>query len=193
VDNNIFNTHQYAKQFNVMVKQQDLKSVKNTPVDITPILSLFCDWGSNESLALDDLICKTAWLLGVCGFMRPDCIRCIDVAKSNVQPNGILFLHLVAPKEMICPVKAYTAYLARLPQDLSALPHHKNSRRTPRPDGVPLFRHIHDPSKAIKASTISSKMKQITLHMKLSPGSVPPRCRAIGSTLAAFHGVALDD
>ncbi|KAF9103753.1 hypothetical protein BGX29_002940 [Mortierella sp. GBA35] len=173
-----------------MVKRQDLK----------------------ECLSLDNLVSKTAWLLGVCGFMRPDDIRCIDVSKSKVEPNGSLSLAVNAPKEktndsrvktnvcifpvqdpLICPVQTYTTYLARLPQDLSAQRHHKHTRMTPRPDCVPLFRHLHDPSQAIDASTIGSKQQGITPHIRLPPGATATKCRAIGSTLAAFHGAASDE
>ncbi|KAG0201676.1 hypothetical protein BGX33_010171, partial [Mortierella sp. NVP41] len=212
IDNKTFNRHRYTIQFNTMVKRQDLKEVKSTPVGIAPVLPLFRNWGPNESLSLDNLVSRTAWLLGVCGFMRPDDIRCIEVSKSKVEPNGSLSLAVIAPKEkadgsgvkpnvcispvqdpLICPVQACTAYLARLPQDLSAQRHHKHTRLTPRPDCVPLFRHLHDPSQAIDACTIGSKQQGITLHMRLPPGATAPKCRAIGSTLAAFHGVASDE
>jgi len=211
-DNKLFNDHHYTKQLYSLAKRQELKKVKNIPVDISPVLDLFRAWGPNESLSLNDLTSKLAWLLGVCGFLRPDDIRCIDVAKSKVSADGILLLHLVAPKEkvegkstlvdvhispasdpLICPVKAYSAYLSRLPKDLLALPHHKHTRLNPRPDTVPLFRFLDDPAKPIAPASISERMKSITRVMKLPPGTTAPRCRAIGSTLAAFHGVSADE
>jgi len=210
--NDLFNNHPYARHLATLVKRKDLKSIKNTPVDISPILTLFRSWGPNDSLALDNLVSKLAWLLGVCGFLRPDDVRCINVARSSVNSAGILSLQVVAPKEkvdgsstvvkvlispvsdpLICPVQAYTAYLARLPSELTTIRHHKSTRATPRPDTVPLLRHQDDPSQALSASTIGTKMNCITDHMSFPPDTTRPRCRAIGSTLAAFHDVSVDE
>ncbi|KAG0195688.1 hypothetical protein BGX33_002804, partial [Mortierella sp. NVP41] len=199
-------------QLYTLARRQELKKVKNIPVDISPVLALFRAWGPNESLSLNDLISKLAWLLGICGFLRPDDIRCIDVAKSKVNTEGILLVHLVAPKEkvdgkstvvdvhispaadpLICPVQAYSEYLSRLPPNLLSLRHHKHTRMSPRPDTVPLLRFLDNPSMSITPATISEKMKSITRHMELAPGTITPRCRAISSTLAALHGISADD
>ncbi|KAH7054874.1 hypothetical protein BKA57DRAFT_420267 [Linnemannia elongata] len=211
-ENHLFNNHPYAKHLVTLVKRKDLKKIKNTPVDISPVLALFRKWGPNESLSLDNLVCKLAWLLGVCGFLRPDDVRCINVTGSTIDDAGILSLHVVAPKEkvdgvstevqvhispvsdpLICPVQAYLAYLSRLPTKLTTLPHHKATRATPRPKTVPLLRHQDDPSQALNTSTIGTKMNSITDHMTWPPNTIRPRCRAIGSTLAAFHNVSVDD
>jgi hypothetical protein len=211
-ENDLFNSHPYAKHLITLVKRKDLKAIKNTPVDISPILTLFRAWGSNDSLPIDNLVCKLAWLLGVCGFLRPDDVRCINVARSTINAAGILSLQVVAPKEkvdgsstvvkvlispasdpLICPVQAYSAYLTRLPADLTTLAHHKSTRTTPRPDTVPLLRHQDDPSQALASSTIGAKMNSITDHMTFPPDTIRPSCRAIGSTLAAFHDVSVDE
>ncbi|KAF9084771.1 hypothetical protein BGX23_010253, partial [Mortierella sp. AD031] len=41
IDNKTFNRHRYTIQFNTMVKRQDLKEVKSTPIGIAPVLPLF--------------------------------------------------------------------------------------------------------------------------------------------------------
>ena len=181
VDNSLFNNHRYAIQLSALVKRRDLKVVKDIPVDISPVLALFRSWGPNESLSLENLTSKTVWLLGVAGFMRPDNLRCVDIAKSRVRSNGTLSLCLLAPKEktggssvetvvfisltqdpLICPVQAYSAYLKRLPENFVALPHFKATRLIPRPNHVPLFRHVNDLTKPIRATTISVKQREIT-------------------------------
>jgi hypothetical protein len=210
-DNKLFNDHVYTKQLYTLARRQELKKVKNIPVDISPVLALFRSWGPNESLSLNDLVSKLAWLLGVCGFLRPDDVRCIDVAKSKVNKEGILVVHLVAPKEkvdgestavdvhispvsdsLVCPVQAYLTYLSRLPPNLPPLRHHKHTETSPRPDTVPLLRFLDNPSEALAPRTISEKMNSLTRLMELPSGTTVPRCRAIGSTLAAFHGVSED-
>ncbi|KAG0282528.1 hypothetical protein BGZ96_000382, partial [Linnemannia gamsii] len=137
VDNNTYNTHRYAVQFNAMVKRQELKVVKNTPVDITPVLSLFRTWGSNESLPLEDLVSKDCLALGI-------------APKDKTGGSSFETTVITSPTQdlLICPVNAYTSYLARLPKDLIALPHHKPTRLSPRPDCIPLFQ--------IRTQTISA-------------------------------------
>ncbi|KAG0195391.1 hypothetical protein BGX33_003451, partial [Mortierella sp. NVP41] len=54
-DNTVFNNHHYYKQLLALVKRRDLKMIKNIPVDISPVLSLFKSWGPNDTLPLDDL------------------------------------------------------------------------------------------------------------------------------------------
>ncbi|KAF9368339.1 hypothetical protein BGX21_006638, partial [Mortierella sp. AD011] len=50
--------------------------------DISPVLQYFRGLEDNSTMDLAILTQKLCWLLGVCGFMRPDDIRCTDVKLS---------------------------------------------------------------------------------------------------------------
>ncbi|KAF9367836.1 hypothetical protein BGX21_007036, partial [Mortierella sp. AD011] len=115
--------------------------------DISPVLQYFRDLEDNATVDLAILTQKLCWLLGVCGFMRPDDIRCTDVKLSGVVRDK-LQLTVVFPKEKrngqriikhitigghpdsaLCPMMAYTAYLARLDKVDIRVPHPKDPTR----------------------------------------------------------------
>ena len=71
---------------------------KHEVYSIDPVLAFFRSSPDNHTLPIADLARKLSWLLGVCGFMRPDDIFCTDVAKSGVIGDK-LQLAVVFPKE----------------------------------------------------------------------------------------------
>ncbi|KAF9120295.1 hypothetical protein BGW39_011519 [Mortierella sp. 14UC] len=164
----------------------------------------------SSHITLDNLVSKLACLLGVYTFLHQGDIRCINVTKYSIDSDGILSLALIATKEkvevsstevdvrgspledlLICPVNAYSSYLARFLTNLGHIHHHKTSKTTPRPDTVPLLRFLHDPTRVITTATIGTKITQFDDHMSFPVER--PRYRAIGSTLVAFHNVSVDD
>ncbi|KAG0273385.1 hypothetical protein BGZ96_004875 [Linnemannia gamsii] len=159
---------------------------KHEIYSIEPVLAFFKSKPDNHTLPMMDLAKKLAWLLGVCGFMRPDDIVCTDVAKSGVIGDK-LQLAVVFPKEKrgkqriikyvhlsrhtdlaICPVHAYTTYRSRtMFMDVPA-------RRTSRFYAISVY-----------MNTIS--------RLFVPKGTRPPKLRALGSTLAAMAGVPIPD
>ncbi|KAF9996360.1 hypothetical protein BGZ80_007264, partial [Entomortierella chlamydospora] len=158
------------------VKKVTVHDSKAIDFNIKPVLEHFRSLPSNDTMELQDLIRKLCWLLGLCGFMRPDDIACIDVSRSTMV-NGRLQLAVVFPKEKrdkqriikyvtisphvdkaLCPISAYQAYVARLPQPLVPVPHQKD----PSHSIVPLIRYLHDASKATGAVRIG------VLHNEIS-------------------------
>ncbi len=179
---------------------------KHDDYDISRVLDHFRNGPSNMDLDMPDLARKLCWLLGVCGFMRPDDIFCTDVARSGIV-RDMLELAVVFPKERrgrqriikyvrisrhpdvhICPVQAYSAYRTRTLATDIPLPHPKD----PAVRITPLIRHSKDLTKPLLSTTISVYMNTIT-RLMLPPGVRPPKLRALGSTLAALAGVPVAD
>jgi hypothetical protein len=182
---------------------------KRVIFDIKPVLQHFRD-RSNDNLDMEGLTSKLCWLLGLCGFMRPDAIACVDMDKSSVA-NGRLSLAVVYPKELrgsqriikyitisphfitnLCPVKTYEAYVERIQDHPIRIAHHKDSKRII----MPLLHYIKDPTKALTSARIGVLQKQVSALMFPEGTEVPktlPSLRAMGSTLAAMAGVPVAD
>ncbi|KAF9176512.1 hypothetical protein BGZ51_000496 [Haplosporangium sp. Z 767] len=179
---------------------------KHEEYDISRVVEYFRRLPSNMDMSMSDLARKLCWLLGVCGFMRPDDIYCTDVARSRVIRDQ-LELAVVFPKEKrgrqriikyvhisrhpdpaVCPVRAYLAYRSRtLAMDLPT-PHPKD----PLCKITPLIRYLKDQHKPVVSTTISVFMDSIS-RMMVPKGKKPPKLRALGSTLAALAGVPVAD
>ncbi|KAF8945137.1 hypothetical protein BGZ46_006103, partial [Entomortierella lignicola] len=174
--------------------------------DISPVIQYFRGLDDNAAMDLAILTQKLCWLLGVCGFMRPDDIRCTDVQLSSMIRDK-LQLAVIFPKEKrngqriikhitigghpdpaLCPVKAYTAYLARLDEVDIRVPHPKDPTR----EYTPLIRFTKDHSKPATSTTIAGHMNRVSSLM-VPKGSKAPKLRALGSTLAAISGVPIAD
>jgi hypothetical protein len=179
---------------------------KHDIFSIEPVLEFFRSKPDNHALPLVDLARKLCWLLGVCGFMRPDDIFCTDVARSGVVGDK-LQLAVVFPKEKrgkqriikyvhlsrhtdlaICPVHAYSVYRTRTTSMDAPVPHPKDETHYI----VPLLRHSKRPSEPLVSTTISVYMNTIS-RLFLPNGVRPPKLRALGSTLAAMAGVPIPD
>ncbi|KAG0301231.1 hypothetical protein BGZ99_003528 [Dissophora globulifera] len=179
---------------------------KHEDYDISKVLDQFRQGPGNMEMDMADLARKLCWLLGVCGFMRPDDIFCTDVARSGIIRDK-LELAVVFPKErrgrqriikyvrisrhpdaQICPVQAYNAYRARtLATDIpTSHPKDPNCMITS------LIRHSKHPAKAVLSTTISVYMNAVS-RLMVPTGARPPKLRALGSTLAALAGVAVAD
>lgn len=182
---------------------------KRVVFDITPISQHFRE-SSNDDLDMERLTSKVCWLLGLCGFMRPDDIACVDMEKSGIT-NGRLSLAVVYPKELrgsqriikyisisphpvanLCPVKAYEAYVQRIHDHPIRVAHHKDRDRII----MPLLRYVKDPTKPLTSVRIGVLQKQVSALM-FPPGTAVPKTlpslRAMGSTLAAMAGVPVAD
>ncbi|KAG0246215.1 hypothetical protein BG011_002522, partial [Mortierella polycephala] len=175
---------------------------KHGDYDISRVVEYFRQLPLNMDMSMSDLARKLCWLLGVCGFMRPDDIYCTDVARSRVIRDR-LELAVVFPKEKrgrqriikyvhisrhpgptVCPVQACLAYRSRtFAMDLPT-PHPKD----PLCKITPLIRYLKDQHKPVVATTISVFMDSISRRM-VPKGKKSPKLRALGSTLAALAGV----
>jgi len=206
-DPDIVRRDPYYRAFLKAGKSETVVESKSADYDITPVLEYFRELPSNKDMPLEELTWKLCWLLGVCGFMRPDDICCVDVSLSKLTRSRKLELVVVFPKERsggqrvikhvtisphpdpkLCPVEAYTSYLARLPDPLMRYPHPKDPDR----DMAPLIRFINNLSQVARPTTISCHMAKVSQKMAIQ-GSKAPKLRALGSTLAAIAGVPVAD
>lgn len=184
----------------------EIVDTKHHQYTVDPVLAMFRQAPSNMEIPMVDLARKLCWLLGVCGFMRPDDIKCTDVARSSILKDK-LQLAVVFPKERrgkqriikyvhlskhndpaVCVVEAYHAYRARtLAMDLP-IAHPKDPNYTI----VPLIRNSTALVKPVTSTTISVYMNTVSRLMVPKNGTLP-KLRALGSTLAALAGVPIPD
>ncbi|KAG1041281.1 hypothetical protein G6F43_012116 [Rhizopus delemar] len=155
----------------------------------------------------DNLTAKTAWLLAMVGFLRPSDIQRIDIDQCSIQQD-ILTLVVVAPKETrrseritkaitihphqnpaICPVLAYTSYIQAVQDYHTKVPH----PTFPDIKLNPLLRYIKQPLLPLGAERISKYINQVMEHVGRPPNAPIPKARALGATLAAQAGVAVDN
>ncbi|KAG0206279.1 hypothetical protein BGX31_002819 [Mortierella sp. GBA43] len=196
----------YYIEFLKAAKKDTVVEIKSIDFDITPILDFFREQPHSHEMDIERLTWKLCWLLGVCGFMRPDDVRCTDIKASQIT-RGKLQLVVSLSKERrdgqriiktltidphtdrkLCPVNAYTAYIARLTHPELSIPHPKDLDRTL----SPLIRYAKDHSKVATTTTIGQHMARITRMMQI-PDKKAPKLRALGSTLAAIAGVPVVD
>lgn len=194
------------KSFLAAGHSSGIVDTKHDHYSIEPVLIHFRSGLDNHKLPMVELARKLAWLLGVCGFMRPDDIFCTDVARSAVIGDK-LQLAVVFPKEKrgrqriikyvhlskhsdqaVCPVHAFTIYRARTMAADVPIPHPKDDKQFI----TPLFRHSNNPAKPLCSTTISVYMNTIS-RLFVPKGVRPPKLRALGSTLAAMAGVPIPD
>jgi len=179
---------------------------KHEIYSIDPVLAFFRSSPDNQALPLTELAKKLSWLLGVCGFMRPDDIFCTDVSKSDIvgdklqlavvfpkEKRGrqriVKYVHLSRHKDLaICPVQAYTDYRSRTKTADVPVPHPKDKTHSI----VPLLRNSKKPTEPVVSTTISVYMNTIS-RLFIPKGARPPKLRALGSTLAAMAGVPIPD
>ncbi|KAG0056841.1 hypothetical protein BGZ83_003135 [Gryganskiella cystojenkinii] len=62
----------------------------------------------NNTANIPLLTRKTAWLLAICGFMRPDDLACADVTRCTIDDQDRLTLCVVLPKERRGPLRTTT-------------------------------------------------------------------------------------
>ncbi|KAI8136898.1 hypothetical protein BJV82DRAFT_526214, partial [Fennellomyces sp. T-0311] len=187
-----------------------IKPAPSGPVDISPILLHFQHIGANDGLDPPLLTRKLAWLLGVCGFMRPSDIERIDLDQSSIptRDDDPLILLVVAPKERrqgkritkpitiarhsdatICPVRTLLAYMARIATRPCRAPHpclsqvHINY----------LLRDLRDFNAHIRSQCIGKHIRKVMDLMPQGPQRKPVKARALGSTRAVQAGACIDD
>ncbi|KAF9963136.1 hypothetical protein BGZ73_002422, partial [Actinomortierella ambigua] len=86
--------------FLAALRRKEIKHTKELQVDLTPVTNFFKAAGPNERLSMLNLTQKLCWLLGVCGFMRPDDIRCIDTSNPRFSLQDVVaILPVLLPKE----------------------------------------------------------------------------------------------
>lgn len=142
------------------------------------------------------------------GFLRPSDIERIDLNRCNLQPDNILNLVVVSPKEkrkgyrytkavtihphpnsLLCPVLAFKSYTARVASPHTRVPYPVMSELSI----TPLFRNQNNHTQAIGSERISKHIQSIMRFVSRPTGTPIPKTRALASTLAAQTGVAVDD
>ncbi|KAI8594915.1 hypothetical protein EDD21DRAFT_392570 [Dissophora ornata] len=191
------------------IAKRGVKRPHHHDLDISPITGHLRGMGPNSDIPLDGLTRKLCWLLGTCGFMRPDDILCVDAAQVKIV-NDNLELSVVFPKEtrgfqriinivvlaphpdpLLCPVAAFTEYRART----SARDTQHDHPKDPSVKYTPLVRYalarsLHQP---VGAERISNHIKTIMRFLPIPADARPLKARAVGATLALMKGVGVED
>ncbi|KAI8345463.1 hypothetical protein B0O80DRAFT_394321 [Mortierella sp. GBAus27b] len=196
-------------QFFQSLRRREIKHTKELNIDIKPVLEHLHQLGPNDELHITPLTQKLCWLLGTCGFLRPNDIRCIDLSNDKFQLDRVVaVLPILIPKEtragkricryttikshsdaLLCPVQALTEYLRRIHDHDVSVPHPKD----PKVQYRPLIRDVRDPSRHVGSDTISNHIATISSKLSLPKGEKLPRVRALGSTAAIQQGANVDD
>ncbi|KAI8991075.1 hypothetical protein BDF20DRAFT_908886 [Mycotypha africana] len=90
---------------------------------------------------------------------------------------------------LLCPVEAFAAYRQRFASSPCMVPH----PAFPHIKINALFRSLQDHNAAIGVERISKHIRTIMEHVGRAPEAPLPKARALGATLAAQAGVAVDD
>ncbi|KAF9207926.1 hypothetical protein BGZ49_010201 [Haplosporangium sp. Z 27] len=184
-DSLLITSHAGYSSFMDAVAAAGVNRIRSIDVDLSPVFQYFIRLGDNSKMTLLQLSQKLCWLLGTCGLMRPDDIRCIDVSKSNVT-EGNLNLEVVFPKERrgkrkiiktikvwhhsvseLCPVKTYSTYrlLTSSYDKPTVHPKHDNEPI------VPLTRNCNDLSFHISSDRISDHTEAESARSELGQDS----------------------
>jgi hypothetical protein len=207
-DKSAFSDPDFAQFFKVL-RYQDIKHLKNLDLDLTPVLEHLRSQGPNEGLDLLTLTQKLCWLLGICGFLRPSDIQCIDLSNNRFQLQEVsAILPILLPKEtrggsrickyttiknvddhLVCPLKTLKEYIRRIEEHTSTVAHPKD----PSIQYQPLIRDVRDLNKPIGSERISKHISGLSRLIHLPPGAKLPKARAIGSTAAMKKGAKVED
>lgn len=190
------------------VRQSFFQPVRSWEYDIVPALQYIHFLGPNEVMALDKLTIKTAWLLAVVGFLRPSDLARIDLDQTQVLTGNILRILVLAPKEkrkgcritkpitihphedpLLCPVQVFEAYCARVASSPCLIEHPV----FPHIRINAMFRSLQDSTASISVERIFKHIQSLMMYVGRIEGAPLPKARALGSTLAAQAGVAMDD
>ena len=196
-------------QFFQVLRQREIKHLKHLDVNLTPVLEFFRSQGPNEGLENLALTQKLCWLLGTCGFLRPNDVHCIDLSNNRfLLQDTHAVLPILIPKEtrsgsricryttiknvddpLVCPVKTLHEYLGRIRSHEIDVAHPKDAAITYRP----LIRDARDFGKSIGTERISKHISTISDLMPRPIDSKRPKARAIGSSVAIKNGARKDD
>lgn len=207
-DKSAFNNPDF-QQFFQALRHREIKHTKELDIDLTPVLDYFRQQGPNEDLSILALTQKLCWLLGTCGFLRPNDIQCIDLSNNRFHLHQVSsVLPIMIPKEtrgsnrichytmirnhndpLLCPIKTLNEYLRRIQGHEITVAHPKDASIQYRP----LIRDTRDFGKPIGAERISKHIASISRLITLPVDTKIPKARAIGSTAAIKKGAKVDD
>ncbi|ORE04365.1 hypothetical protein BCV72DRAFT_313135, partial [Rhizopus microsporus var. microsporus] len=176
--------------------------------DVALAISYIISLGSTSDLSDDLLTAKTAWLLAIVGFFRLSGLARVDLDKCSISEDKVLHLCVVAPKEtrqgsritktitihshpdlLLCPVTAYSVYVSRIASVTYYIAH----PAFPLINIHCLFRSLADHSQPIGPERISKHIRRIMTQVGKPDDAPVPKARALGATLAAQAGIAVDD
>lgn len=188
--------------------QSSIQPNKSWEYNVLPITDYLISLGANSALSPALLTMKTAWLLGVVGFMRPSDLERIDLDNTSILSGNILYLRVLAPKEkrrgsrisktitihphsnsLLCPVAAFVCYREHFASTACMASHPV----FPNIKFNALFRSLKDSNVAIGAERLSKHINSVMQYVGRPAGAPLPKARALGATLAAQAGVAVDD
>ena len=197
------------RSFFQAIRSREIKDIKELDLDIQPVINFFRQQGPNKDLNNMTLTRKLCWLLGTCGFLRPNDILCIDLSSDKFQLDAMAcVLQISIPKEkrggkrifkyttlkchddpLLCPVQTITEYIRRIDAHKIMVPHPKDGTILYRP----LIRDARCLDKEITADRISKHISFITDMIALPKNERRPKARAIGPTEAIKKGARVDD
>jgi len=207
-DKTPFEDNDFHRFFRVL-RQRDVKHLKELNIDLQPVITHFRDMGPNNGLTNTVLTQKLCWLLGTCGFMRPNDIRCIDLSDKKFHLDTVVcILPVLLPKEtrqgrrickcvtikshddpLLCPIQAITEYLHRIRDSEIMVKHDKDNTIRYRP----LIRDVRDLRIAVSSERISKHISTISRMLSLPENTRIPKARAIGPTEAIKNGARVED
>ncbi|ORE02995.1 hypothetical protein BCV72DRAFT_189113, partial [Rhizopus microsporus var. microsporus] len=189
------------------LKAKTILPPRHWSYDVAPAISYIVSLDSTNDLSGDLLAAKTAWLLAMVGFLRPSDLARVDMDKCSISEDKVLHLCVVAPKEtrqglritktitihphpdpLLCPVTAYSVYVSRIASVTCYVAH----PAFPSISIHCLFRSLADHSQPIGPERISKHIHRIMTHVGKPNDAPVPKVRALGATLAAQAGIAVD-
>ncbi|KAG1049039.1 hypothetical protein G6F43_008611 [Rhizopus delemar] len=207
-DQDTIRKSQVYQEFFQGLRHSSIQPTRSWDYNVIPITDYLLSLGPNSDLSPALLTTKTAWLLAVVGFLRPSDIERIDLDNTSILSGNILQLRILAPKKkrrgtrisktinihphnnpLLCPVSAFVCYRERL----ASVPCKVNHPVFPHVQITALFRSLKDTTVAIGAERISKHINTVMQYVGRPSGAPLPKARALGATLAAQAGVAVDD
>ncbi|KAF9158583.1 hypothetical protein BGX20_003329 [Mortierella sp. AD010] len=204
-DKTSFEQDKDFQDFVVQMKAGQVKVLRDLEVNLDPIIDFLSKQDDLSALGIKPLTQRLCWMLTVVGMLRPDSIRCIDIADPRFRiTDDIVIIPILRPKEkragqpiswaqtiqrhenrLLCPVATFAAYLSRIKDSKCVVDHPKYCKTK----YTPLVRDCRDFTKPVGSDAISNHAQVIADLVPRQPGTSRTRGRATGAT-AAFQGGA---
>ncbi|KAG0224696.1 hypothetical protein BGW41_004970 [Actinomortierella wolfii] len=147
------------KDFLKMMSAGTCKRLRNSNLDLQPVMEALQAMSDNHSMSIKDLTVKTCFLLAMCGLLRPDDLACADAERSKVDKD-----------------KAYVEYRRRTSdQDRFARGKHHKLDSEP---FTPLIRQVKRTNLPLGTERISKYIKELLQLIPREEGSPPYKARA---------------
>jgi hypothetical protein len=93
-----FENNDTFSQFFKILRANEPDTSTEFDLDLSPIITYFRSFTSNDNMSPGELTQKLCWLLGMCAFLRPSDSERIDLDNCR-SDDEFISLHIVRPKE----------------------------------------------------------------------------------------------